>query len=123
MIEQSLATRKDIIIGVLALTDRISHFSSQQTASQQDWKEASQQLLNGIKQLRTELQSTQDLLPQVVLQKPVILRDACGKIAPFHLDSITSTEAFLAVLRARYKQAGVPNNGLLSIENMEFFTF
>jgi hypothetical protein len=34
-----------------------------------------------------------------MLQQPVILLDACGKIAPFHLEFVDSLEAFVAVMR------------------------
>jgi hypothetical protein len=44
--------------------------------------------------------------PQVLLQEPVILHDARGRISPFHLDFINSTEAFLAVLRVRFQDLG-----------------
>ncbi len=36
---------------------------------------------------------------QVLLQQPVILLDAFGKIAPLHLDFIDSLDCFTAVLK------------------------
>lgn len=53
--------------------------------------------------------------PQVLLQKPVILYDALGRISHFHLDFIDSFTAFMAVLRIRFETVG-----LKKIEREEF---
>lgn len=45
--------------------------------------------------------------PQVLLQKPVMFLDALGRLAPIHLDWINSYEAFLAVLKVRFKHHGL----------------
>ncbi len=55
------------------------------------------------------------LPPQIERQQPVLLLDACGRLAPMHLEFINSKEAFLAVLRVRFK-----NRGLSKIERGEF---
>jgi hypothetical protein len=53
---------------------------------------------------------------QVLLQEPVLFWDARGHFAPFHLDFIDSAEAFLAVLRLRFKDGG----GLKKIDHGDF---
>jgi hypothetical protein len=58
---------------------------------------------------------------QVLLQKPVILLDAFGKTAPFHLDFIDSLDAFIAVLKIRSRQAGVKDGGLRKLDDREFY--
>jgi hypothetical protein len=57
---------------------------------------------------------------QVTLQKPVVLLDALGKIAPFHLDFIHSFDALLAVLKIRFKDHGVSSTGLWMLQNWDF---
>ncbi|KAK3386172.1 hypothetical protein B0H63DRAFT_192709 [Podospora didyma] len=44
---------------------------------------------------------------QVERQQPVYMIDALGRESPFHLEFIRSADAFLAVLRANFVQAGV----------------
>jgi hypothetical protein len=55
------------------------------------------QLLAALRQIQNSLP------PQVLLQKPVIFTDALDRIAPVHLEWITSWESFLAVLEIRFK--------------------
>ena len=55
------------------------------------------------------------LPPQVLLQKPVMFLDALDRLAPIHLEWINSYEAFLAVLKVRFKHVG-----LKMVENGEF---
>lgn len=47
-----------------------------------------------------------DLPLQRATQQPVLLLDACGRLAHVHLDFITSAEAFMAVLKVRFQDAG-----------------
>jgi hypothetical protein len=56
-----------------------------------------------------------NLPSQITQQQPVIFRDALDRVAPIHLEWINSWEAFLAVLKVRFKE-----RGLRKIENMEF---
>lgn len=79
------------------------------------------QLMQSIEELRTMLQIQAAIPPQVLLQKPVILLDPFGKTVPFHLDFIDSSECFIAVLRARFSNAGVTPAGLSKLENRDFF--
>lgn len=44
---------------------------------------------------------------QVERQQPVIFRDACDRIAPFHLEFIDCWEALVAVLEVRFKYKGL----------------
>jgi hypothetical protein len=48
-------------------------------------------------------------------QQPVIFRDALDRVAPIHLEWINCWEAFLAVLKVRFRE-----RGLRKVENMEF---
>lgn len=78
------------------------------------------QLMQGIEDMRMMLQLQAKVPPQVMLQQPVILLDPFGKMAPFHLEFIDSSECFLAVLKARFSNAGVTPAGLSKLENHEF---
>lgn len=79
------------------------------------------------RELRRDIQDLHQLLevhmaipPQVLLRPPVILLDAFGRVAPFHLDFIDSLETFTAVLKIRFRQAGVKPAGLAKLDNREF---
>ncbi|KAI9719370.1 MAG: hypothetical protein M1812_003441 [Candelaria pacifica] len=74
------------------------------TQQQSDYLESLMQI---IRQQQELIQQLQQLPAQVELQRPVILLDACGRIAPFHLDFINSKEAFVAVLEVRFKDIGL----------------
>jgi len=52
---------------------------------------------------------------QVLRQQPVMFRDALDRVAPIHLEWINSREAFMAVLKVRFKDFG-----LHKIQNGEF---
>ncbi|KAH0557146.1 hypothetical protein GP486_005062 [Trichoglossum hirsutum] len=69
-------------------------------------------VINSITQFRSSLEW---IPPQVIFQRPVEFLDACGRLAPFHLEFINSSEAFLAILKVRFKHAG-----LRKIEKQEF---
>ena len=78
------------------------------------------QLLHSIEDLRSMLQTQSAVPPQVLLQQPVILLDPFGKLAPFHMDFIDSSECFMAVLKARFRRNGVTPAGLSKLENGDF---
>ena len=52
---------------------------------------------------------------QIERQQPVLFLDACGRLSPIHLEFINSAEAFLAVLKTRFK-----DYGLQRIERKQF---
>ena len=76
--------------------------------------------LQGMLQLQNALKLGKQIPPQVLLQRPVVLLDACGKVAPFHLEFINSMEAFVAVLKVRFKQNGVTGRSLKKLDRLEF---
>lgn len=78
------------------------------------------ELMRNVQELNRILHIQMSIPPQVLLQQPVILLDAFGKIAPFHLDFIDSLEVFTAVLKVRFRQAGVKQIGLSKLEKREF---
>ena len=53
--------------------------------------------------------------PQVQRQQPVTFRDALDRVAPIHLEWVSSHEAFMAVLKIQFKHIG-----LSKIEKGEF---
>jgi hypothetical protein len=58
-------------------------------------------------QLLSALEQLQKSIPaQVLLKEPVIFTDALDRVAPIHLDWITSWDAFLAVLEVRFSHLG-----------------
>ncbi|KAI4259185.1 MAG: hypothetical protein LQ352_000859 [Teloschistes flavicans] len=73
-----------------------------------------------VQQVRCAVQLQLELPPQVALQKPVTLLDACGTVSAFHLDFINCIEAFLAVLKIRFQQHGVEERGLKMLDNSQF---
>ncbi|KAL8982701.1 MAG: hypothetical protein Q9205_002865 [Flavoplaca limonia] len=73
-----------------------------------------------LQQMRGAVQLQLELPPQVVLQKPVTLLDACGQVSAFHLDFINCPEAFLAVLKIRFQQCGVEQRGLQMLDDSQF---
>lgn len=78
------------------------------------------QLMQSIEDMKMMLQLQTNVPPQVMLQQPVIFLDPFGKTAPFHLDFIDSSECFMAVLKARFSNAGVSSAGLAKLDNHEF---
>ena len=78
------------------------------------------QLMQSIEDMRLMLQLQANVPPQVMLQQPVIFLDPFGKTSPFHLDFVDSSECFMAVLKARFTNAGVPPAGLSRLDNHEF---
>ncbi|KAL8685145.1 MAG: hypothetical protein Q9224_005943 [Gallowayella concinna] len=70
--------------------------------------------------MRDAVQLQLDLPPQVVLQKPITLLDACGQISAFHLDFITCPEALLAVLKIRFEKYGVKPEALQMLDDSQF---
>ena len=78
------------------------------------------QLLQNIEDLGRMMQYQNAIPPQVLLGLPVVLLDCFGKTAPFHLEFIDSFESFMAVMKTRFKQAGVKSSGIAKLENHEF---
>lgn len=73
-----------------------------------------------LQQVRGAVQLQIALSPQVALQRPVTLLDACGTVSAFHLDFINCAEAFLAVLKIRFQKHGVEERGLKMLDNSQF---
>lgn len=64
----------------------------------------------------------QTALPhQIERERPIELLDACGRLCPVHLEFITSAEAFVAVLKVRFKDAGLQKieRGQFALENSQ----
>ena len=78
------------------------------------------ELLQSVQDMRKMLEYQTSVPPQVLLQQPVILLDPFGRLAPFHLDFIDSSECFIAVLRARFSHAGVSAAALSKLDEQEF---
>lgn len=81
---------------------------------------ANEHMADELAQMRSVVQLQMEIPPQVHLQKPVILLDACGKVSAFHLDFITCFEALLAVLKIRFQQHGVEERGLRMLDDSQF---
>lgn len=79
-----------------------------------------EELVKEVCQLRVMVQLQERIPAQVALQNPVVLLDACGMVTPIHLDFINSAEAFLAVLRIRFKEHGITTRGLQKLDNAEY---
>ncbi|KAL8654560.1 MAG: hypothetical protein Q9210_001432 [Variospora velana] len=81
---------------------------------------ANEHMAYELQQMRGAVQLQLELPPQVLLQKPVTLLDACGKVSAFHLDFINCAEAFLAVVRIRFQQYGVNRRGIRMLDESQF---
>ena len=94
-----------------------STFQQNETLHQEikDLQTQNSVLVNHILDVKKYLRIQRQVPPQVLLQQPVILNDALGRIAPFHLEFIDSVEAFLAVLQIRFEHVGRPK-----ISRLEF---
>ena len=69
----------------------------------------------------TQIQHYSTVLPpQVKLQEPIVLLDACAHETSFRLDFVVSKEAFLAVLRDLFAKKGVSEEGLTKLDRSEF---
>ena len=66
------------------------------------------------------LRQHQEIPRGVMLQNPVVMLDACGRVSAFHLDFIDSKDAFIAVLKVKFKQYGVSEDGLRKLDRSEF---
>ena len=78
------------------------------------------ELLQTVRDMQNMLQVQARVPPQILLQQPVTLLDPFGKVAPFHLDFIDSSECFIAVLHARFAKAGASRGGLTKLDHREF---
>jgi hypothetical protein len=99
--------------------DVLNGLSEQQEALFRQMAQKLEQLVQQVEYQNT-LQLQQHMPAQVLLQRPVVLLDACGRAAPFHLDFINSKEAFFAVLKVRFEQCGVTPKGIQKIDRSEF---
>ncbi|KAL8940671.1 MAG: hypothetical protein Q9216_002693 [Gyalolechia sp. 2 TL-2023] len=81
---------------------------------------ANERMTDELQQMRCAVQLQLELPPQVPLQKPITLLDACGKVSAFHLDFINCSEAFLAVLKIRFQQYGVQDRGIQMLDDSQF---
>ncbi|KAL8997947.1 MAG: hypothetical protein Q9169_002869 [Polycauliona sp. 2 TL-2023] len=82
--------------------------------------ESNERMSYEMQQMRDVVQIQLEMPPQVILQKPVTLLDACGQVSAFHLDFINCPEAFLAVLKIRFRQHGVEQRGLQMLDDSQF---
>ena len=78
------------------------------------------QLMQSMEEMKAALQVQAQIPAQILLQQPVTFLDPFGRTAPFHLDFIDSSECFMAVLKARFSNAGVTTGGLAKLENEDF---
>ncbi|KAF2678413.1 hypothetical protein K458DRAFT_394952 [Lentithecium fluviatile CBS 122367] len=73
----------------------------------EELKGQNQILERHILEIKATVQMQRNLPPQVLLQQPVILHDAVGRISPFHLEFINSAKALKAVLKVRFQNVGL----------------
>lgn len=100
--------------------DLLQNLSVEQRQCFEILMQQNKELMRNVRDLHRMLQMHMAIPPQVLLQQPVILLDAFGKIAPFHLEFIDSLETFTAVLKIRFRKAGVKLPGLAKVDNREY---
>ena len=103
-----------------AVLDMLKGLSIDQRQTFMALSNQNKQLMQSIEDMKAMLQLQTTVPPQVLLQQPVIFLDPFGKTAPFHLEFIDSSECFIAVLKARFSNAGVTPAGLSKLENHDF---
>ena len=103
-----------------ATLDMLNNLSTEQRQCFEMLMQQNKDLTRNVQDLRRMLQIQMTIPPQVLLQQPVILLDAFGKLAPFHLEFIDSLEIFTAVLKIRFRKEGVRPPGLAKVDNREF---
>ncbi|KAL8834278.1 MAG: hypothetical protein Q9170_003823 [Blastenia crenularia] len=79
-----------------------------------------ERMTDELQHMRVAIQLQLEMPSQVSLSKPVTLLDACGKVSAFHLDFINCPEAFLAVLKIRFQQYGVDEQGIRMLDDSQF---
>ena len=90
---------------ILSLTRITNHAATQE--QNRDLKDIMLKILRTNIQIYEIVLNMHSHLPhQVERQQPVLFLDACNRLAPVHLEFITSANAFLAVLIDRFKDAG-----------------
>ena len=100
---QLLKTNNDLI---LALAGVATNCATQEQNN--DMKDLMLKILNSNIQMYDIILNMQMNLPQQIeRQRPVLFLDACGRLSPVHLEFITSADAFLAVLKDRFKDGGL----------------
>ena len=91
---------------ILTLTKIASSAATQE--QNQDLRELMLKILKTNLQIYDIVLDMQTKLPlQIERQQPVIFLDAFARLSPVHLEFITSAEAFLAVLKVRFQDAGL----------------
>ena len=124
--KQTLASNESHFSSVLGTNVEMNIAQMMQTMSLEQRQcfliimQQNKDLLQSLQNMRQMLALQTTLPPQVFLQQPVILLDPFGKFLPFHLEFIDSRECFVAVLRARFSNAGVSDAGLSKLDNCEF---
>jgi hypothetical protein len=101
------------------------------SAQQLEKCEKIQELLNSNQELGKETEALvmelvqlvrqqNEIPPQVLLQRPVKLLDACGFETYFHVNFVISLDVFKHAIRARFEEQGVSTNGLQKVDRLEF---
>ncbi|KAL9137901.1 MAG: hypothetical protein Q9175_000895 [Cornicularia normoerica] len=103
-----------------SITGMMNGLSSEQRQFFMVMVQQNNQLMQSVEDMRMMLQLQAKVPPQVMLQQPVTFLDPFGKTAPFHLEFIDSSECFMAVLKARFSNAGVTPAGLSKLDNHDF---
>ena len=103
-----------------ATLDMLCNLSAEQRQCFEILMRQNRDLMKSVQDLQRMLQIQMTIPPQVLLQQPVILLDAFGKLAPFHLEFIDCLETFAAVLKVRFRKEGVRQPGLAKVDNREF---
>ena len=101
-------------------TAMLQDISTEQRQSFETFVLANKELASEVQKLLNMLELQRNIPPQVLLQQPVIFVDAFARVAPFHLEFIDSAEAFLAIIRIKFEQAGVGRAGLRKLKRSEF---
>ncbi|CAD6571375.1 MAG: hypothetical protein ASARMPRED_004482 [Alectoria sarmentosa] len=97
------------------LLQNLLQIATQNQSTQDTLKQNRQMMQAKLDDIASMLRINQAIPAQVLLSAPVVLLDARGRCTPFNLEFIDSAEAFMAVLKVRFKDIG-----LRKIENGEF---
>ncbi|OBT45081.1 hypothetical protein VE00_05174 [Pseudogymnoascus sp. WSF 3629] len=103
---QQQASHYQFLLESQSRSHRLLHQQSRNAQLIADAQFQNQLLMSSLNASLEQITLQNEIPPQVLLQRPMVFRDALDRVTPVHLDFIDSAEAFLAVLKIRFKEIG-----------------
>ncbi|OBT55268.1 hypothetical protein VE04_05188 [Pseudogymnoascus sp. 24MN13] len=103
---QQQASHYQSLVESQSRSHRLLHQQSRNVQLIANTQSQTQLLMSSLNASIAQITLNNGIPPQVLLQRPLVFRDALDRVTPVHLDFIDSAEAFLAVLKIRFKEIG-----------------